>query len=121
MTLKRLPQALSVLKVQAREDIPMGVTPLYVGISEEEISVVCPTDTSVTGVCAREDGFRGLRIVGVLDFSLVGVLSRVSGVLAAGGIALFALSTFNTDTILVKEEAFDAAVRLLCAAGMDVE
>ena len=57
------------------------------------------------------------RIQGVLDFSLVGILSGISGILAAQGIGIFAVSTFNTDYILVKEENFDRALDILAAEG----
>ena len=68
----------------------------------------------------REDGWRGFRIEGVLDFSLVGILSKLSTILAENQIGIFAVSTFNTDYILVKEENFDRAMDVLAAAGYEV-
>ncbi|MFR1354504.1 MAG: ACT domain-containing protein, partial [[Clostridium] symbiosum] len=65
----------------------------------------------------REDGWRGIRIQGVLDFSLVGILSKLSGILAENQIGIFAVSTFNTDYILVKAEDFERAIRVLATAG----
>lgn len=53
----------------------------------------------------------------MLDFSLVGILSKLSGILAENQIGIFAVSTFNTDYILVKAEDFERAIRVLATAG----
>ena len=60
----------------------------------------------------------GFYIDGVLDFSLVGILAKLSSLLAEHGISIFAISTFNTDYILVRQE--QEAVRVLSAAGYQV-
>ena len=65
----------------------------------------------------REDGWRAMRIEGVLDFSLVGVLARLADTLALQKIPIFAVSTYNTDYVLVKQENLSAAIRVLEAAG----
>lgn len=65
----------------------------------------------------RDDGWRGFRIQGVLDFSLVGILSKLSGILAEHKIGIFAVSTYNTDYILVKEENFERALDVLASEG----
>ena len=74
-----------------------------------------PEDTS-----ERENGWKGFRVEGVLDFSLVGILSKLTAVLAENRIGIFAVSTFNTDYILVKAENFDRAAEALKAAGYEV-
>ena len=61
----------------------------------------------------REDGWQMFKIEGVLDFSLIGILAKISGVLAKENISIFALSTFNTDYILVKTDKVHKAVRAL--------
>ncbi len=68
----------------------------------DEISVLCDEAAVPTEIRA-ERGWRFLRVEAVLDFSLVGVLAELTGCLAAAGISLFALSTFDTDYLLVKE------------------
>ena len=70
---------------------------------------------------AREDGWRGIRIVGKLDFSLVGILSNISGILAKEQIGIFAISTYDTDYILLKGEQLEQAVKALCAHGYTVQ
>jgi len=65
----------------------------------------------------RDDGWRGFRIQGVLDFSLIGILSKLSGILADNHIGVFAVSTYNTDYILVKEENLERALEVLASKG----
>lgn len=57
---------------------------------------------------------------GLLDFSLIGILSKISGILADFQIGIFALSTYNTDYVLTKKENFDKAVRVLKEAGYSI-
>ncbi|MBQ1330153.1 MAG: ACT domain-containing protein, partial [Desulfovibrio sp.] len=83
----------------------------------EEISLVCRTGDAPQKTLAREDGWRAFRVKGSMDFALVGVLARLAGALAAQGIPIFAVSTFNTDYVLVKEADFDRALACLAEAG----
>lgn len=83
----------------------------------EEISLVCPTACVPAEVEAREDGWRAFCINGILDFSLIGILSGISTVLADNGIGIFAVSTYNTDYIFVKEPQLPCAIEALEAAG----
>jgi len=69
----------------------------------------------------RNDGWRAFRIEGVLDFSLVGILSRISACLAEKNIGIFAISTFNTDYILTKKENFERAAKALEAEDYTIE
>jgi len=87
--------------------------------TEEELSVVAPQDIDL-GPGEREPGWSCLRIVGKLDFSLVGVIAEVSWVLADAGVGIFTLSTYNTDYILVKSVDIKTAVRALSDAGHEV-
>lgn len=81
--------------------------------TDEEISLVCPTEEVPEKTISREDGWRAFRIQGVLDFSLIGVLAKISAVLAEGGIGIFVVSTYNTDYILTKEKDYERALKLL--------
>ena len=78
-----------------------------------------PRNESPTGSAAERD-FRVLKIRGPLDFSLVGVLSGLIGPLAAAGISMFALSTFDTDYILVKQEHLGRAAEILIREGHNI-
>ena len=92
----------------------------FVGKTDEEVSLVCRTEDTPAKTVERDDGWRGFRIQGVLDFSLIGILSKLSGILAKHEIGIFAISTYNTDYILVKEENFARALSVLAAEGYRV-
>ena len=85
-----------------------------------KLSLVCKTEDTPPNPVERDDGWRGFRIQGVLDFSLIGILAKLSGILAEHRIGIFAVSTYNTDYILVKEENFDAALMALEKNGYNV-
>ena len=68
----------------------------------------------------RSDGWKGFRIQGVLDFSLIGILSKISTILSENKIGIFAVSTYNTDYILVKQENFEKAATLLADNGYSI-
>lgn len=117
MELKRLPYELSVCQVESLSGLDPQADFFFLGKTDEELSLVCPTQDVPASTVAREDGWKAFRIQGVLDFSLVGILAKIAGVLAENGISIFAVSTFNTDYVLVKAEKFDQAMQALRAAG----
>ena len=117
MELKILPHDLTVCKVESIRDIDLNAEFFFIGKTDEELSLVCKTEDVPMQTAAREDGWRGFRIQGVLDFSLIGILSKISGILAENGIGIFAVSTYNTDHILVKREDLDSAAGALEKAG----
>ena len=119
MVLETMPYRLTVCKVASIEDIDMHDDILFIGKTDEELSLVCTTGKVPARTTAREDGWMGFRIRSMLDFSLLGILSKISSVLADNGVGIFAVSTYNTDYILVKEENFEKAKESLVAAGYD--
>lgn len=121
MKLQRLQQDLTVCKVESLEDVDLSADLFFIGKTDEELSLVCETKDAPASTVEREDGWRGFRIAGTLDFSLIGILSKISTVLAENGIGIFAVSTFNTDYILVKEKNFEKAARALEGSGYVVE
>ncbi|MBQ8974404.1 MAG: ACT domain-containing protein [Oscillospiraceae bacterium] len=120
MELKVLPQKFTVCKVSSLSSLDLGCELFFVAKTDEELSVVCPSDYMPENVTVMDDGWRGFRIQGVLDFSLIGILAKLSGVLAESAIGIFAVSTYNTDYILVKEENLDLALSALRGAGYSV-
>ena len=92
----------------------------FLGITDEELSLVCPTHHVPDSVTACEHGWRAFRIQGVLEFSLVGILAKLSTLLAEQGVGIFAISTYNTDYILTKAENFERAIRVLERNGYAV-
>ena len=120
MELKILEHLLTVCKVETIADIDISKEFYFIGKTDEEISLVCKTEDTPAHTLERDDGWRGFRIQGVLDFSLIGILSRLSGILADNKIGIFAVSTYNTDYILVKDKDFEKALSVLSDAGYTV-
>lgn len=120
MELQRIEFPLTVCKAADLSGIDWTAPFYFIGKTDEELSLVCRTEDTPRETTAREDGWRGFRVQGVLDFSLVGILAKLSGILAAQEIGIFAVSTYNTDYILVKEESFGRAMAALAAAGYTV-
>ena len=120
MKIKKLPYELSVCKVADVSEIGLNDEFFFVGKTDEEISLVCKTEDVPAETTVREDGWKGFRIEGVLDFSLIGILSKISTILAENKIGIFAVSTYNTDYILVKEENFERALDALSKAGYEI-
>lgn len=113
MNLKIIEADFAVCKIEHMKSISLEDEFLFIGKTDEELSIVCSTDSVPEGVLECEMPWRAFRIQGPLDFSLVGILARIAGHLAEHGISLFAVSTYDTDYILVKSEVFDKAVRVL--------
>lgn len=119
MKIQALRAHLTVCKVETMpEKLPDGLC--FFARTDEEISLVCETKNAPAHTRAREDGWRAFRIAGELDFSLIGILARISTLLAQEQIGLFAVSTYNTDYILTREEHFARALDALGRAGYEV-
>ncbi len=84
----------------------------FVGKTKDELSVVVPAELKLESL-EEESNWRCLEVVGPLGFSMTGILSSVSGALAGAGISIFAISTFDTDYILVKKDKLNEAVSAL--------
>ena len=110
----------SVCKVEDYSGIDIDQPFVFTGRTDQEKSLVCPTDTVPDNALVRDDGWRAFRICGELDFSLIGILAGISKILADNAIGIFAISTYNTDYILTKEENFDKALKVLADAGYQV-
>lgn len=88
--------------------------------TSEELSIVCAENLVPKGV-KQEAGWRVFQVEGSLDFALTGVLASIATPLAEAGISLFAVSTYNTDYVLVKDAKIAEAVKVLQAAGHTVK
>ena len=84
--------------------------------TEDEISIVCSESLSL---CSEksEKGWACLKVLGPLDFSLTGILAKIASSLAESGISIFAISTYDTDYILVRSEKLELAKETLAASG----
>ena len=120
MELKRISHEMTVCKVKDISDIDLSADFYFIGKTDEDLSLVCRTEDTPSVMIERDDGWKGFRIQGPLDFSLIGILSKISGILADHKIGIFAVSTYNTDYILVKEENFEHALEVLSSEGYTV-
>ena len=120
MELKIIPYRLTVCKVADISAMDINADFYFIGKTDEELSLVCRTEDTPSLTIERDDGWKGFRIQGTLDFSLIGILSKLSGILAEHKIGIFAVSTYNTDYILVKEENFERALSTLNSEGYSV-
>lgn len=118
MEIKILEDEFSVLKY---EKMPENIPDIhFTAVTDDEISVLCKTDFKPENALECEDGFRGFMISGKLDFSLIGIISRITSILADNDISVFVVSTFNTDYIFVKKEKLALSCQLLSSSGYDI-
>ncbi|MBP3794047.1 MAG: ACT domain-containing protein [Ruminococcus sp.] len=120
MKIQKLDIDLTVCKVRSFDDIIIDSELFFIGKTDEELSLVCRTQDTPQNTSAREDGWKAFRICGTLDFSLIGILSEITGILAQRKIGVFAVSTYNTDYILVKNERFEEALSALSDSGYTI-
>jgi uncharacterized protein len=119
LTISILPERLAVCRLSpdaALDHAALSGNLWSITRTADELSVVLPEENVQPGWLS-EDGWRALKVLGPLDFSLVGILSQLSGALAAADVSLFALSTYDTDYILVKETDLTTSVRALESIG----
>jgi len=123
LELSLLPVEFAVSKLSPRAPIPdwaQGETLVATVRTPEEFSVVCEA-SRVPGNVHSEQGWRALKVQGPLDFSLVGILARLSQTLAEAGVSVFAISSYDTDYILVKQDQLPVALSALIQTGIPVQ
>ena len=125
-----LPEPLSICRLPAGAAVPawaMSAEPFCsVTRTPDELSIICATarlpsdaspDAHDPARMAREDGWRVLKLVGPFAFTEVGVLLRIAAPLAAAGVSILPIATFETDYVLVPEVGLTTALAALRAAG----
>lgn len=120
MRIKKMNRDFSVCRVADYTLVNLNADYCFIEKTEEENSLVCMTEDVPANTTEREDGWKAFRIEGVLDFSLIGILAGIAGVLAEHGISIFAVSTYNTDYVLVKRENYGKALEILGGAGYEI-
>ncbi|MCI8361113.1 MAG: ACT domain-containing protein [Clostridiales bacterium] len=117
MELKMIPGTFTVCKILDPSQADLTDAYCFLCKTDTELSLVCRTQQVPAQTLEREDGWRAIRIQGKLDFSLVGVLSHIAGILAEKQIGVFAVSTFDTDYFLIKSADFQPALQALRLGG----
>lgn len=129
LTMKLLKEKYSVCRLDKNAALPTWVMNgefFSITKTEDELSIVCLQENLPHNIQYEliniqcEKDWRILKVEGPLDFSLVGILSSISGLMAKEKISIFALSTYDTDYILVKENNIDAAINILLKNNYDV-
>lgn len=122
LALKALPGSFAVCRLPAGSALPEWFRPgpfATVSWTEDELSILCE-QSQVPEQAQCERGWRCLMLQGPFAFDQTGILLQVLQPLAAAKIGIFALSTFDTDYVLVKDYAFEAALQALVASGLTV-
>ena len=122
MQLRRLTDVFSVCRLSPKSALPAYSSDGFFSLTRtsEEVSVVC-REQDAPPDCVQERGWRGIQVVGPIPFTMVGVLHSLTAPIAQAGISLFAISTYDTDYLLVKVQDFERAIQVLKAAGHEIE
>jgi len=120
MKLEKIGCEFSVCKLSSVEQIDLSRKYTFLSISPDEISLVCESEFVPKDAIEAERGWKALRVSGTLDFGLVGIVAKISGVLAENKISIFVVSTYDTDYILVKEQNIERAINALSNSGYDI-
>lgn len=117
-TLEVLSGTFSICRLDPDAENPSWATGEIVSLTRgpDEFSIVCSQD-NVPETINSEPGWRCLRVVGPLEFSLVGVIASLTTILATVDISVFVISTFDTDLLLLQQSDLETAVQSLMAAG----
>ncbi len=121
MNIKLIDGDYTICKIENIKEVNFNDDFVFLSKTDEEISLVCITEHAPKHTLEREEGWKALRIQGQMEFSLVGVLAKLTGVIAKENIGVFAVSTYNTDYILTKSEDFEKAVLSLRQNGYVIE
>ena len=119
LTLRLLPDSFAIHRLNPDMAVPEAVResqPHFIAQTADELSIVCPSSVYVQSERCEPD-WSCFMVVGPLDFTLVGIIARISHTLAAERISIFVISTFDTDYILVKNADLDRALKVLQAEG----
>ncbi len=122
MNLELLSETLAVCRLSADTELPSWFGGTFHSTfysatrTPEELSLVCEAERIPETIQAEKD-WRCLRVSGTLAFQLTGILASLTTPLAQAKISIFAISTFDTDYLLVKHHALDEAIRVLEAEG----
>jgi hypothetical protein len=120
MEIKRIEQDFTVCQVKDYSLVNLDSEYSFIEKTDEEKSLVCITSEVPQNTIQRDDGWKAFRIQGVLDFSLIGILAKIATILADNGISIFAVSTYNTDYVLIKKENYQKALEVLQTTGYKI-
>ena len=118
MNFEVFPNKFSVCKLIPGTPIPEGIC--FFARTDAETSLVCETASLPSGILEIENNWRMFRVAGSMVFSLVGILSRITSLLAEAEIPVFCISTYDTDYVMVKSENLQKALQILSENGHEI-
>ena len=121
MELQKLECDFTICKIESIEQADFTGNFVFLSKTDDEISLVCESAYVPLTAVVSEAGWRALKISGILDFTMVGVIAKITCILAEVGISVFVASTYNTDYILIKSENFDKCVQALACNGYAIK
>lgn len=121
MIIQTIPGDFSVCSLPPAACVDLSRPFCFAARTDNELSLVCPSLLVPKEALEQNNGWSMLRIAGTLDFSLVGILSKIAGILADEGVSIFAVSTYDTDYLLVKAGVLERALSALRRNGYQVE
>ena len=122
LTMKLLKEKCGICRLDKTEVIPEWATNsdfFSITKTSDELSIVCYQENIPNDIKCEKD-WRILEVEGPLDFSLIGILASISTILSQSGISIFAISTYDTDYILIKEKDIANAIQSLVKERYDV-
>lgn len=120
MKLRKIHQDFSVCQVEDYSLVNFEAPYCFIGKTEDEKSLVCATSEVPSNIIKKDDGWKTVYIQGALDFSLIGILSQIASILADNAISIFAVSTYNTDYVLIKSENYQRGLEILKSKGYEI-
>lgn len=121
MKLVKIPYLFTIAKVDHIEEKQLNDPYCFIGKTDEELSIVCMSNCVPNDVIEKDEGWKGFRIDGILDFSLIGILAPIASILSQNQIGIFVVSTYNTDYVFIKEEKYEYALDVLKKEGYEID
>ncbi len=120
MLIRFMKEDFTVCQIGDLQQVNLDMPYCFLAKTAHELSLVCRSEDVPEKALKREDGWQAFYIEGSLDFALTGILAGIADVLTKKGISLLALSTYDTDYILVKKEKMAQALQTLEEAGYTI-
>ena len=117
MELQKLDGEFTICKIGNIEHVDFSRDFVFLSKTDDEISLVCESAYVPPSANASKIVWRGLKISGELDFEMIGVIAKITNILAKADISVFVVSTYNTDYFFMNTESFDAGIGILADNG----
>ena len=117
MEIKKIKCDFTICRINDISNVDFTREFVFLSKTDDEISLVCESDYVPATAIASEADWKALKILGILDFGMVGVIAKISALLSEASISIFVVSTYNTDYIFVKTESIDKTLNVLAQNG----